>query len=88
MHGRRSSDTSLNELLMEGHAESPTGFVVNPKSIIIKAGNQFNSCVSNFNHDQKYKTWITFGFILKESYFIFEAMLTVSWKSIACKKGE
>ena len=55
MHVRRSSDTLLNELLMEGHAESPTGFVVNPKSIIIKAGNQFNSCVSNFNHDQKYK---------------------------------
>ena len=56
MHGRRSSDTLLNELLMEGHAESPAGFVVNPRSIIIKTGNQFNSCVSNLNHDQKYKT--------------------------------
>ena len=28
VHGGRSSDTSVNELLKEGHAESPNGFVI------------------------------------------------------------
>ena len=49
MRGGRSSETSINELIKEGHAESPNG----PKSIIIKAGNQFNGHVSNFTHKKK-----------------------------------
>ena len=28
MHGGRSSETSVNELLKEGHAESPNGFAI------------------------------------------------------------
>ena len=43
-----------------------------PKSKTIKTGNQLNGYVSNFAHDQKYKTKITFAFILKESFFIFK----------------
>ena len=54
MHSRRSSDTSVNELLKEGHAESPNGFVIKSQNQkIIKAGNRFNGYASNFTHDQK-----------------------------------
>ena len=28
MHGGRSSEKSVNKFLMEGHAESPNGFVI------------------------------------------------------------
>ena len=28
VHGGRSSETSVNKLLKEGHAESPNGFVI------------------------------------------------------------
>ena len=28
MHGGRNSDTSVNELLKEGHVESPNGLVI------------------------------------------------------------
>ena len=40
-----------------------------PKSIIVKAGSQFNGYVSNFNDNQKMKN---FTFILKEGFFIFK----------------
>ena len=43
-----------------------------PKSIFVKAGNQFNGYVTNFANNQKNKTKITFAFVLKESYFIFK----------------
>ena len=46
MNGGRCSETSVNELLKEGHVESPM-------SVIVKVGNQFNGYVSDFTHNQK-----------------------------------
>ena len=48
-----------------------------PKSIVVKAGNQFNVYVCNFIHNRKntklfQKNTITFMFIFKEIYFIFK----------------
>ena len=51
LHGGGSSTASVNKLLKEGHAESPNGFVISPKSIIVKFCDSFN--VSNFTHNQK-----------------------------------
>ena len=42
-----------------------------PKSIIVKAGNQFMVMHLILLIIKKYKAKITFAFILKESYFIF-----------------
>ena len=56
MHGGKSSDTSVNELLKEGHAEALMALSSRPKSKFIKAANQFNGYVSNLNHDQKHVT--------------------------------
>ena len=66
---RRSSETSVNKLLNDGHALMALSS--SPKPIIVKAGNQFSGYVSNYTHNQKYKK-ITFAFILIESYFIFK----------------
>ena len=51
MRGARNSDTSVNELLTEGHTESPMALPSSPKLKIIKAGNELNDYVSNFTHD-------------------------------------
>ena len=63
MRGGRSSDTSVNKLLTEWHAESPMSLSSSPKSKIIKAGNELNDYGSNF------KTKIALTFILKENSF-------------------
>ena len=45
MHGGKISDTWVNELLKEGHEESPNGFAIK---------SQINNCyVSSFTHNQK-----------------------------------
>ena len=71
MPGGKSSETSVKELLKEGQAESPDGFVLKSKSLTVSAGNQFNDYGSNSTHNEKYKTKLNFTFVLKESYFIF-----------------
>ena len=43
-----------------------------PKSIIVKAGNQFNGYVSNFTHNQKIQNKNKLAFVFKEIYFIFK----------------
>ena len=53
MHCRRSSETSVNKLLNDGHALMALSS--SPKPIIVKAGNQFSGYVSNYTHNQKYK---------------------------------
>ena len=52
MRDARNSDTSVNELLTEGHAESPMALPSSPKLKIIKTGNELNNYVSNFTHDE------------------------------------
>ena len=43
------------------------------KSILVKAGNQFNGYVSNFTPNQKMQDKkIIFAFVLEETYFIFK----------------
>ena len=53
MPGGKSSETSVKELLKEGHAESPDGFVLKSKSLTVSAGNQFNDYGSNSTHNEK-----------------------------------
>ena len=53
MHVRRISETSVNKPLKEGHAEGLMALASSPKSIIVKAGNQFNGYVSNYTHNKK-----------------------------------
>ena len=72
MRGGRSSDTSVNKLLTEVHAESPMALSSSPKSNIFKAGNQLTDYVSNITHDQKHKTKITFINVYFKRKFIFK----------------
>ena len=44
-----------------------------PKSIIVKAGNQFNAHVSNFTHNQKIQNKNNFYVYFKRNLFIFIA---------------
>ena len=53
MHVRRISETSLNKPLKERHAKGLMALSSSPKSIIVKAGNQFNGYVSNYTHNKK-----------------------------------
>ena len=41
-----------------------------PKSLIVKAGNQFNGYLPDFTHNKKIQNKNTFLFILQVSYFI------------------
>ena len=71
MHDGRSSDPSVNELVKEGHTESPNGLQSSPKPNIIKTGNQLNGHISNFTHDQKIKNKNNLCVYFKRTFFHF-----------------
>ena len=71
MHSRRSSDTSVNELLKEGHAESPNGFLSSLKiKKLLKLATDSMVMHLILLMIKNCKTKATFAFILKESYLI------------------
>ena len=66
IHGERSSETSVNELV-KAEQENPNrkktliALSSSPKLIIVKVDNQFNSYVSNLTHDKKIQNKANFA---------------------------
>ena len=66
-------ETSVNKLLKEGHAESPNSFAIKSRiNNLLKVATNLMVMYLILLIIKKYKTKVTFAFILKESYFIFK----------------